>query len=70
MRASSRSDELDGDVSRSGQSGQGGRSGMSGSPSSTQSSGGSRSGRSSSIRTSSDRDISGDERSDDRGSRR
>jgi glycosyltransferase involved in cell wall biosynthesis len=70
IRASSRSDELDGDVSRSGQSGRAGRSGMSGSPSSMPSSGSSRSARSSSIRTSSDRDVSGDEPSGDRGSRR
>lgn len=44
MRAPSGSDELDGDVSRTGQSGQSGRSGMSGSPSDTRSSGKSGSG--------------------------
>jgi hypothetical protein len=43
---------------------------MSGSPSSTQSSSSSRSRGPSSIRTSSDRDIAGDEPSGDRGSRR
>jgi hypothetical protein len=40
--ASSGSDQLEGDISRSGQSGQGGRSGMSGSPSDSRHAGGSR----------------------------